>query len=495
MSVFLHVAFAPERRRRRIFFLLVLALVLPALSDAPAFAEARAKYVFLMIGDGMAEGQRIAAERFAAGERAASGLKERRLAMNALPVQGVCATHDADGRVTDSAAAATALACGRKTTTGRLAVDPEGLTLPTITQLARSAGMKVGIVSSVTLDDATPAAFYAHSVSRSAYYDIALQIPGSGVDYFAGGGLRRPTGPKKDRPDAFGPIRDAGYRVTATREEFDRLHAASGRVFAVLRPSPFDIDRTNDGISLAGFTAKGIELLDNPKGFFLMVEGGKIDLACHANDAATAVRETIAFDDAVRVAYDFYRKHPRETLVVVLGDHETGGMSVDAATAAETLFSVLRRQKNSYVRFSSTVETYVRTHDARTARFGDVADDLAAFFGFRFPAGVAEGRGTAGGITLDETDVRELKAAFAQSVTGMRGRKAGKEMYRTYSEYEPLTVAATKILGRKAGIGWTTFVHTGAPMPVSAVGAGQELFRGSYDNTDVHAKLRAAMGL
>ncbi len=483
-------------RRRYCAVSVTLLLLLLFLSGASfASQTAAAKYVFLMIGDGMAESQRIAAERFAAGERAASGLKTRPLAMNALPVQGVCATHDADGRVTDSAAAATAFACGRKTTVGRLAVDPRGRELPAITQLARSTGMKIGVVSSVTLDDATPAAFYAHSVSRSAYYDIALQIAGSGVDYFAGGGLRRPTGPKKDRPDAFGPIRDAGYRVTATRDDFDRLDAASGRVFAALRPSPFDIDRAAGDISLAEFTAKGIELLDNPKGFFLMVEGGKIDLACHANDAATAVRETIAFDDAVRVAYDFYRKHPRETLVVVLGDHETGGMSVDAATGAEALFSVLRRQKNSYVRFSSTVETYVRTHDARTARFGDVADDLAAFFGFRFPAGVAEGNGTAGGIPLDETDVRELKSAFAQSVTGLRGRAAGREMYRTYSEYEPLTVAATKILGRKAGIGWTTFVHTGAPMPVSAVGAGQELFRGSYDNTDVHAKLRAAMGL
>ena len=445
-------ALFPRATVRRYCALSTALLLLLFFLSGASFASqtaARAKYVFLMIGDGMGEAQRLAAERFLAGERA-SGSKEARLAMNALPVQGVCATHDADGRVTDSAAAATAFACGRKTTAGRLGVDPEGRTLSNITQLAKAVGMKVGVVSSSTLDDATPAAFYAHSVSRSAYYDIALQIAGSGVDYFAGGGLRRPTGPQKDRPDAFGPIRDAGYRVTMTREVFDGLDATSGRVVAVQRPTPYDIDRREDGISLAEFTAKGIELLDNPKGFFLMVEGGKIDLACHANDAATA---------------------------------------------AETLFSVLRRQKNSYVRFSSTVETYVRTHDARTARFGDVANDLAAFFGFGFPAGVAEGRGTPGGITLDETDVRELKAAFAQSVTGLRGRKAGKEMYRTYSEYEPLTVAATKILGRKAGIGWTTFVHTGAPMPVSAVGVGQELFRGSYDNTDVFAKLRAAMGL
>ncbi len=484
---------ASAQRRRSVFLLVVF--VLCALSASSAFAAARAKYVFLMIGDGMAEGQRTAAELFAAGEREASGRKTGGLLMNSLPVRGVCATHDAAGRVTDSAAAATAFACGRKTTAGRLAVDPEGQTLRSITQLAKAAGMKTGVVSSCTLDDATPAAFYAHSVSRSAYYDIALQIAGSGVDYFAGGGLRRPTGLQKDRPDAFGPIRDAEYRVTATLEDFERLNAASGRVVAVMRPTPFDIDRTDDSISLAEFTAKGIELLDNPKGFFLMVEGGKIDLACHANDAATAVRETIAFDDAVRVAYDFYRRRPRETLVVVLGDHETGGMSVDAATAAETLFSVLRRQKNSYVRFSSTVETYVRTHDARKARFGDVAGDLAAFFGFRYPAGFGEGRGATDGVALDGTDVRELREAFAQSVTGLRGRAAGKEMYRKYSEYDPLTAAATKILGRKAGIGWTTFVHTGAPMPVSAVGVGQELFRGSYDNTDVFAKLRAAMGL
>jgi alkaline phosphatase len=447
-----------------------------------------------MIGDGMAEAQRTAAELFAAGEREASGRKTGGLAMNSLPVRGTFATHDADGRVTDSAAAATAFACGRKTTAGRLAVDPGGRTLPTLAQFAKAAGMRVGIVSSVTLDDATPAAFYAHSVSRSAYYDIALQISGSGVDYFAGSGLRRPTGPKKDRPDAFGPIRDAGYRVTATREDFDRLNAASGRVVVALRSMPYDIDRRAGEISLAEFTAKGIELLDNPKGFFMMVEGGKIDLACHANDAATAVRETVAFDDAVRVACDFCGKHPRETLVVVLGDHETGGMSVDAAAGKERLHSVLARQKGSYLHFDSFMAKYIRTHDARTARFGDVAEELAAFFGFRYPAGVAEGRGAADGVALDGTDVHDLREAFAQSLTGLRGRAAGREMYRKYSEYDPLTVAATKILARKAGIGWTTFVHTGAPMPVLAVGVGQELFRGSYDNTDVFTKLRAAMG-
>ncbi len=484
---------ASAQRRRSVFLLVVF--VLCALSASSAFAAARAKYVFLMIGDGMAEGQRTAAELFAAGEREASGRKTGGLLMNSLPVRGVCATHDADGRVTDSAAAATAFACGRKTTAGRLAVDPEGQTLRSITQLAKAAGMKTGVVSSSTLDDATPAAFYAHSVSRSAYYDIALQIAGSGVDYFAGGGLRRPKGQKKDRPDAFGAIRNAGYRVTETREDFDALDASSGRVFAVQRATPYDIDRREGGTSLAAFTAKGIELLDNPNGFFLMVEGGKIDLACHANDAATAVRETVAFDDAVRIAYDFYRKHARETLVVILGDHETGGMSVDAAAGTERLHSVLARQRSSHLRFDSFMANYIRTHDARKARFVDVAGDLAAFFGFRYPAGFGEGRGATDGVALDGTDVRELREAFAQSVTGLRGRAAGKEMYRKYSEYDPLTAAATKILGRKAGIGWTTFVHTGAPMPVSAVGVGQELFRGSYDNTDVFAKLRAAMGL
>ncbi len=485
----------PLRRRYSVVSVALLFLLL--FSSGASFASqtaTKAKYVFLMIGDGMALAQRNVAELYLAGERGA-GSKEARLAMNALPVQGVCATHDADGRVTDSAAAASAFACGRKTTAGRLAVDPEGRKLPNITRLAKAAGKKVGIVSSVSMDDATPAAFYAHSTSRSAYYEIALQIAGSGVDYFACSGLRRPTGPQKNRPDVFGLIRDAGYRVTVTREDFERLNAASDRVFAVARPSPYDIDRADGGISLAEFTAKGIELLDNPKGFFMMVEGGKIDLACHANDAATTVRETIAFDDAVRVACDFARRHPRETLVVVLGDHETGGMSVDAATGAETLFSALRRQKNSYVRFSSYMAKYVRTHDAGTARFGDVEEDLAAFFGFRYPAGFGEGRGAADGVALDGTDVRDLREAFSQSVTGLRGRKAGREMHRKYSEYDPLTVAATKILGRKAGIGWTTFVHTGAPMPVSAVGVGQELFRGSYDNTDVFAKLRAAMGL
>jgi alkaline phosphatase len=136
-----------------------------------------------------------------------------------------------------------------------------------------------------------------------------------------------------------------------------------------------------------------------------MVEGERTT-SRSPNDAATALRETIAFDGAVRVAYDYYRKHPRETLVVVLGDHETGGMSVESAAGTKRLHSILALQKNSYLRFDSFMAKYIRTHTSRTARFSDVAGELAAFFGFRYPAGSADS------VALDGADVRELRGSL-----------------------------------------------------------------------------------
>ena len=270
----------------------------------------------------------------------------------------------------------------------------------------------------------------------------------------------------------------------------------------------YEIDRQDGEITLAEFTAKGIELIDNPNGFFMMVEGGKIDWACHANDAVASIRDTIAFDDAVRVALDFYKKHQDETLVVVLADHETGGMSIGfAGTQYDTFFSKLRFQKGSYLAFDAFLAEYKKAHQTETAKFDDIAAKITEFFGFRFLSdeklvdleSKAKGGDSAAAQELElavkPREMKELRSAFEQTMKGAKERSSDEETYLLYGEYEPLTISLTHILNRKAGIGWTTYAHTGVPVPVSAIGVGQETFNGYYDNTDVHAKMKAAMGL
>ena len=501
------------QRRRSVFLLTVFVLLV--FSASSAFAAARAKYVFLMIGDGMGLAQRSAAEIFLAAERGADRPGIVRLAMNALPAQGTFTTYSATSMITDSAAAATAFACGEKTASGVLSMDPKGeRKLPIITRFAKASGRKIGIVTSVSIDHATPAAFYAHAAGRSVYYGIALQLASSGFDYFAGGGLKEPRGEKGDRPDAYDRIAKAGYAITRTRDEFLKLNAASGKVLAINpvlddeMALPHEIDRKEGEITLAEFTRKGVELLDNPKGFFMMVEGGKIDWACHANDAVTAIRDVIAFDDAVRVALGFHAKHPDETLVVVLGDHETGGMSIGfAGTKYETFFPKLRYQKSSYLAFMTFLGEYRKTHSPDTARFEDVAETITEMFGLRFlpekrfAALEAKARGGDAAaareleLAVGPLELARLRAAFAQSMKAPRERSHDEDAYILYGGYDPLAICVTRTLDRKAGIGWTSFAHTGVPVPVSAIGAGHEAFDGCFDNTDINRKLRAAMGL
>jgi alkaline phosphatase len=245
------------------------------------------KYVFVFIGDGMGMPQINAAERYLAA---------------------------LEGEKTGSAAAATAISTGQKTAIGVIAMDPSKTTsYKTVAEMAKERGMKVGIISSVSIDHATPAAFYAHQPSRSMYYEISIDLANSGFDYFGGGGLKRPTGKNKDKPSSIEMAERNGYTVVSNRSDFMALRPGVGKVLAynaILDGSkalPYELDRDYNDISLAEYTAKAIELLDNRKGFFIMVEGGNIDWACHANDATASILDTFAFDEAVQEAVDFYQ--------------------------------------------------------------------------------------------------------------------------------------------------------------------------------------------
>lgn len=451
--------------------------------------QGRAKYVFFFVGDGMAMPQVNAAEIY---KNASVGpdIKISHLSFTQFPVSGLTTTYDASSFITDSASAMTAMMTGHKTLSGVINMDTKKTEkFKTLAEYAKEGGYKVGVVSSVSLDHATPAATYAKVPSRGEMYNIDVQLAQSSFDYFGGGGLTQ-KGKKDGDPDVFELAKKNGFTVVGDKAAFEALRPGVGKVLAhnsVLQDESalsYEMDRGKDDLSLADYTRKGIELLDNPKGFFMMVEGGKIDWACHANDASAAIKDTLAFDDAVVQAVHFADAHPNETLIVVTGDHETGGMSIGfAGTKYSTFFNKIALQKGSYIAFNDEVLTpYKKSHSKENARLEDILADVEKYFGIK-------------NQDLSAADKELLDRAFQRSLGGEVEHVAQENIYSLYGSYEPFTVALTHIVNQLAGIGWTTYSHTGVPVATFARGTGGDLFSGYYDNTDIFRKLSKAMAL
>ena len=462
-------------------------------TPAPVAAPVKktAKYVFFFVGDGMAMPQISATEAYA-NALSSKDVNVKRLGFSQFPVTGLCTTYDAGSLITDSASAGTAFASGNKTLNGVVNMDvTKTKTFKTIAEYAKEAGKKVGVVSSVSIDHATPAVMYAKVPSRGNYYDIALQLPQSGFDYFGGGGFLQPTGKNKDKPSVYDLAKAQGYTVANSVETIQSLKPGVGKVIAInpnLQDSSamkYDIDRESGELALADFVRKGIELLqDGPQGFFLFVEGGKIDWACHANDAASAIKDTLAFDKAVAEAVAFAEKHPDETLILVTGDHETGGMAIGfAGTQYETFFDKIVPQKMSYVAFNDKVlKPYKAATPKDTAKLEDLAPAIKDAFGIDI-------------ASLNQIQREQVERAFKRSMGNEVERSIKEEEYLLYGGYEPLTVKLTQIVNQMAGIGWTSYSHTGVPVPVFAKGVNQDIFASYYDNTDIFKKLAMAMGV
>lgn len=448
-----------------------------------------AKYVFLFIGDGMSMTQVNSAEIYA-NALSSEDIRIQKLGFTRFPVSGLTTTYDASSFITDSASSATAMASGNKTLSGVINMDT-AKTVPfkLITEYARETGRKVGIVSSVSLDHATPAAFYAKAPSRSDYYGIAKQIASSGFDYFGGGGFAQPAGKTKDQTDIVTVLTDAGYTYVNSIERFNALKRGDTKIVAVnavLQDSaamPYDIDRAPGDLSLADYTRKGIELLsDDPDGFFMMVESGKIDWACHANDAGASIRDLVAFDRAIAEAVAFARKHPKDTLIVVTGDHETGGMTIGfAGTKYSTSFNKVSAQTMSFTAFDQNVlEPYKAATPKARAKLADLLPAIKDAFGLEYE-------------TLTAFQKEQLEIAFQRSMGNEIERAVEEDQYLLYGGYEPFTVKITQLANQNAGIGWTSYSHTGVPVATFAMGTGEELFAGYYDNTEIFQKLAAVM--
>ncbi len=296
--------------RRYLLFCLLALLMVPANVHA---AEPAPPRILLFIGDGMGTAHREAAQWYAVGEDGA-------LVMDAMPFRGMMGTTNVDDAVTDSAAAGTAIATGVKTYNGAISVDVDGAPLTTILEQAQDQGLAVGLATNTQMSHATPATFAAHVESRSEMRLIASQMITRRVNVLLGGGR------SYFEPDLITEAVDAGYTYV---DDVDGLNAIDpgttphllGLFADAGMPRPFSP-------TLASMTQTAIDVLSqDPDGFFLMVEGGQIDWASHANDAANVISDTIGFDAAIAVG-TAYAAQEENVLVIVTADHETGGMSL-----------------------------------------------------------------------------------------------------------------------------------------------------------------------
>ena len=479
-------------------------------SSSSAVSAETPKYVFLFIGDGMSYPQFQAAADYLGAvadddyEQALPSVSyadrngavldgPQSLCFMDFEAAGSAVTYDACSFAPDSASTATSIATGEKTYSGMINVDTTGQkAFETIAEkLHEQKGWEIGIISSVNLNHATPAAFYAHQSSRNNYYEIGMELVASDFEYFAGGGLLKPTG-DGTQTSLYDLAEKAGYQVADTQAEAAAIDADDEKVLIIdehLADSDamsYEMDRKDGEWSLANYVAKGIEVLDNDNGFFMMCEGGKIDWACHANDAGATVTDTLALADAVQVAVDFAEKHPAETLILVTGDHETGGLSIGyAGTDYDTYLDNLTNQKISYAQFD---EQYVANYKANKTPFETAMADVEKLFGLKM-SGEADDR-----LVLTDYEIERLRTAYELAISDEEAEYT-QEQSILYGSYNPFSVTVTHILNNKSGIDFTSYSHTGLPVAVFADGQGAQYFNGYYDNTDIYHKLAALLNV
>lgn len=461
------------------------------------------KYVFLFIGDGMSYPQIQAAADYLGAVAdpdyqnalPSVNVAQRRGAVLDGPIPlnfmsfeaaGSAVNYDACSFAPDSSSSATSIATGNKTYSGMLNVSPVGgEKYETIAEkLHAQKGWKVGVVTTVNLNHATPGAFYAHQMSRDFYYEIGVELTQSGFEYFAGGAFREENGQQGNLYDL---AKSAGYKIADTQTEAEDITAEDEKIIIVAERVAdqgamyYEIDRQDDQWALEDYVKKGIEVLDNEEGFFMMCEGGKIDWACHANDAATVIHEVLALEAAVETAIDFAKQHPQETLILVTGDHETGGLAIGfAGTDYDTYLTHLTNQKISFMQFD---EQYVAGYIKEQIPFEMAMKDVEELFGLKVEGEWKDK------LVLTDYELELLEEAYNINVLQKVSSAYPQEQDVLYGEYSPFTVTITHILNNKSGIDFTSYSHTGLPVGVFASGVGASEFNGYYDNTEIFNKL------
>lgn len=372
-----------------------------------AEANSAPRYIFLFIGDGMGNSHVAAAESWLSWKKGQNGGEQ--LLFTTFPELAMMSTYSADHQVTCSSASATAFSCGIKTNNGFIGAAPDSLPAESFAKGLHEKGYRVGIMSSVPINHATPAAFYAHQTDRYGYYPITLQLPASGYEFFGGPGFAEFAGRNGDEEPSDVFLERNGYTVCHGPDELRSNMDKPNLVFCDASnrgrsADEYSLDYDSTRTPIADILRLNLEYFGTEEPFFIMCEGGEIDWAAHENSVYPMVQAILRFNDAVAVAYEFYLSHPDETLIVVTADHETGGLAIGYDYS-----------------------------------WHQSVQDWAA-----------------------------VEADWAEQ--GYRDTLGIEERLRRQNSW---------------GFGWSTNEHTGAPVPVYAIGKHAERFNGRIDNTDI----------
>ena len=458
---------------RFISFAMLVGLTLTLSAGTP-------KYIFYFIGDGMGLGHVLTADTYNRTVRTDG----KHLTMLQFPVTSVALSYSASSKITDSAAAGTALSTGTKTRNYMLGMNPDTVPCYSVAHELKNMGYGVAVATSVAVDDATPAAFYAHVPNRKKFYEIGLDLAKSGYDMFVGTKLRGLKDKSGKETDLLKVIDANGYTIANGPKGYEKAKNCKKLLLlntdTSVEHNGYTIDSVADNLKLPFITKACIEHLSkvSPDKFFIMVEGGNIDWAAHANDAATVVKEIVNFDESIAVAYNFYLSHPDETLIIVTADHNTGGMA--AGVRGGPYNHVMRNfdyQRVSIEQMQADCRKMLNREQPVTW------DEMKKY--------LADNLGLYSHIAVSEKNDKALTEAFEATFVN-RNNADKKTLYATFNQFVARTFS---ILDHSTGIGWTTSGHSGDFVPVFAIGAGSELFHGFQDNTDLPNKIRRLCGI
>jgi len=463
-----------NRQRRASRLLLTVAVLVGTLVFSPfhgetaeSFNSSRPKFIFIFLADGAGinhleitrmYNQHIHSKGF--------NITDRIFNEGSL---GFLTTHSADSLNSDSTAAATALANGCKAKNGVVGICADGMKSASVLEVARGEGMKVGIVTTATVYDATPAAFSTHVMSRKYYDKICDAYLSLEPDVLLGGGRDRflPKGiagsRRKDDKDVIQLFKEKGYTYVSDKKGLMEVKGSKVLGLFSLGDMSLEMDRNKDQEpSVFDMTQAALRIFQRNRenGFVLLVETENVDNAAHRSDVASLIHALREFDRAVGLAYDFYLQHPRETLILVTSDHETGGLAFIRAA------SRVARSRGRARRFNPSVKSLEKIHSI------SISITRALKILGKRPTSEDVDR-------LMEEQYQgfhiapELREALITKRTSLGP---------TFYSY-PRAAALGAMVADNTQAYWLGRGHTNQPVFVGALGAGAHRFRGYQDNT------------
>ena len=460
--------------RSRIFSLIIcLSACCMAWANSP-------KYIFYFIGDGMGLASVMVTEAY---NRTVLNNPEH-LQMLQFPVVSYATTYSGSSQITDSAAAGTALATGNKTGNGMVGVTIDSIPVQSVaTALKNEGGYGVAIATTVTLNDATPAAFYGHAASRKWYYETGSDIIDSKFDLLAGYNLLSRNNNTGAETDMYDNIKKAGYTFVTGKEEYEKVKGKN-KIIYLNKPNGvghcgYTVDSLgSDNFNVPYLTQTCLDHLQrvSPDKFFMMIEGGNIDWAAHSNDPGV-VKSVLDFDAGIKIAYNFYLQHPDETLIVVTADHNTGGLTFGKKGNKRVTLENLDYQKVSISMFEAHIKSLQKQ-----------GKDITWNYMQNY---IKENLGLYGAISVDPADDKLIKESFDKTFV----QKNAEDVTTLYATYSNFVADVFGVFCKYTGLGWTTTGHTGDFTPVFAIGVGAENFNGLNDNTDLPKKIAKIAGV